>query len=270
MSARCGDMFDDSIERKGLSAASLKWVAVVTMLADHSAASLLDRHLMFTPDVGLGEALQQAALALHCIGRLAFPLFIFLLVEGFFHTHSRGRYLGRLVLFALISEFPFDLALFLWRSDIQANIWWRMEYQNVFFTLSIGFATMWAIERLRPKEQDLIPAAIRILACIAAVAAACLLAHGIRSDYSWGGVLAIVMGYLARLCGLRRLEIIAILVPLVFLSPYELVALLDYPLCAFYDGRKGEMVGKWFFYLFYPGHLLILGILRALFVLPPA
>lgn len=263
-------MSDDGRGRQGLTSANLKWVAVLTMLADHCAGSLLDGSLRHVPAAGAGEMLQHVSLALHCIGRLSFPLFIFLLVEGFFHTRSRERYLGRLALFALISEFPFDLALLLWRSDIRAHVWWHMGHQNIFFTLAIGFAAMWAIERLRPKGADPSRIAVRMLACVAAVAAGCLLAYGIRSDYSWYGVLAIVMGYLIRLCGMSRLEIIGIVAPLAFLSPYELFALLDYPLCARYDGRKGKAAGKWFFYAFYPGHLLILGILRALSVLPPA
>lgn len=89
-------------KKSGISAAVLKWIAVVTMVIDHFAASvywLLPRY-----DFGVYNIMRK-------IGRIAFPIYCFLLVEGFFHTRSRARYLRNCFLFALVSEIPFDMAI---------------------------------------------------------------------------------------------------------------------------------------------------------------
>lgn len=78
-------------------------------------------------------------------GGLAFPIFAFLLVEGFLHTRDRKRYLAKLCVFALISEIPFDLALF-------GTSFYR-GYQNVFFTLAIGVAVMMGLEQMGPERM---------------------------------------------------------------------------------------------------------------------
>ena len=79
----------------GISADALKWIALLTMLCDHAGAVLFAQYPV-----------------MRLIGRTAFPLFVWLLVEGFFHTSSRKKYLGRMAFFALVSELPFDLALY--------------------------------------------------------------------------------------------------------------------------------------------------------------
>lgn len=78
------------------------------------------------------------------IGRIGFPIFCFLLIEGFLHTSSKKKYATRLFLFALVSEFPFDYALF--------NTPFAPGYQNVFFTLFLGLLTIWAIDTVSHKE----------------------------------------------------------------------------------------------------------------------
>ena len=106
----------------GLSGGSLKLIAIGLMFLDHVGAVVLERMLLAA---GLGEAatseqvtaflaqngtLYWADFALRMAGRLAFPIFCFLLVEGFLHTRSVKRYALRLGAFAIISEVPFDLA----------------------------------------------------------------------------------------------------------------------------------------------------------------
>ena len=127
--------------KKGISGSTLKMIAIVTMVIDHIGAAVLARLLMVN---GLGELDQTNADAImlwlsangalywtytimRMIGRVAFPIFCFLLVEGFLHTHDVKKYAMRLGLFALISEIPFDLAF---SSKIL-----EFNYQNVFFTL---------------------------------------------------------------------------------------------------------------------------------------
>jgi len=102
--------------RRGLSGTALKYIACVTMLIDHIGASCVEAGLL-VPKLESGElsgsALDQLPLyqldrVLRFTGRLAFPIFCFLLVEGFVHTHDVKKYVQRLFVFALISEVPFS------------------------------------------------------------------------------------------------------------------------------------------------------------------
>ena len=106
--------------RRTFSGTALKTIACITMLVDHIGASCIEAGIL-TPGLDAGTLSQDALSAyplyrldmvLRFTGRLAFPLFCFLLVEGFVHTHNVKGYLGRLVLFGLLSEVPFDLAFF--------------------------------------------------------------------------------------------------------------------------------------------------------------
>ena len=96
-----------------LSGNTLKVIACITMLIDHIGAALIAAWLEVIADPVLYHQVYLFYRVLRGIGRLAFPLYIFLLVEGFFYTHSRRNYLGRLALFLVLSEIPFDLALML-------------------------------------------------------------------------------------------------------------------------------------------------------------
>ena len=91
----------------------LKMLAVISMSIDHTGAVLM-------PD----------CIWLRIIGRLAFPIYCFLLVQGFRNTSNIKKYIGRLALFAVVSEIPFNLAFY---GTIIAE-----EFRNVFFTLLLG------------------------------------------------------------------------------------------------------------------------------------
>ena len=124
--------------RRTFSGTALKTIACITMLVDHIGASCIEAGIL-TPGLDAGTLSQDALSAyplyrldmvLRFTGRLAFPLFCFLLVEGFVHTHNVKGYLGRLVLFGLLSEVPFDLAFF--RTPFYPGS------QNVYWTLALG------------------------------------------------------------------------------------------------------------------------------------
>ena len=127
--------------RRTFSGTALKTIACITMLVDHIGASCIEAGIL-TPGLDAGT-LSQATLSayplyrldmvLRFTGRLAFPLFCFLLVEGFVHTHNVKGYLGRLVLFGLLSEVPFDLAFF--RTPFYPGA------QNVYWTLALAANT---------------------------------------------------------------------------------------------------------------------------------
>ena len=127
--------------RRTFSGTALKTIACITMLVDHIGASCIEAGIL-TPGLDAGTLSQDTLSAyplyrldmvLRFTGRLAFPLFCFLLVEGFVHTHNVKGYLGRLVLFGLLSEVPFDLAFF--RTPFYPGS------QNVYWTLALAANT---------------------------------------------------------------------------------------------------------------------------------
>lgn len=284
----------------GITSAHLKNIAIITMLIDHIGAALLEPlYYSLPPDSAMAVMVNNIDSALRSIGRLSFPLFIFLLVEGFFFTRSRRKYLIRLSLFALISEFPFDLAFH------EGSIYLDRG-QNVFFTLALGFAAMWTVETIVPNRRESAPVtrqavpetagrqavpetaarrsgtgmaerpavsetaasrsgtgmALRIAGCIVAGFGFCILAEFLNTDYDWAGVLAILIAYLIRRNGMQRLEMFGLLAPLIVSSPVEAIAVADQFLVVRYHGEKGHGLNRWFYYLFYPCHLTVLGLIR--------
>ena len=130
------------MERKGFSGSELKMIAIATMLIDHIAATVIIRVLKFG---GYNDSLYQLYRVMRNIGRIAFPIFCFLLVEGFMHTRDREKYALRLGCFAAISEIPFDLAF-------NGKIL-EVGYQNVFFTLLLGLLTMMAYDSVMNQSR---------------------------------------------------------------------------------------------------------------------
>ena len=108
-----------------MSSLVLKITALITMIIDH-----------------YGAIFQGNIIIYRIIGRLAFPIYCFLLVEGYTHTSNIKKYASRLIAFAIISEIPFDLAFF-------GKI--GFEHQNIFFTLFIGLAAIYFIDNKEGK-----------------------------------------------------------------------------------------------------------------------
>ncbi|MCI8505551.1 MAG: hypothetical protein HFI67_05115 [Lachnospiraceae bacterium] len=186
------------------------------------------------------------------VGRLAFPIFCFLLVEGFSHTRDVKKYLFRLGLFALIPEIPFDLVVF--------RRLWYTDYQNVFFTLFIGLLLLYLYNRFLANTQP-------IYAVMAVVSMLCL-AFLIRCDYGAEGVLMIYLFYFFRFRPLAMCISTGLL--MAFMGGLEVYGIAALPLILLYNGEKGgrrsksrggELAQKYFFYCFYPVHLLLLAAL---------
>ena len=127
-----------------ISAAMLRIIAMTFMLMDHLWATLLPAQDWLT-----------------CVGRLAFPIFAFMAVEGYFHTHSFKKYILRLLLFAVLSEIPFDL--------MYGGTWFYPFHQNVIWTLLMGLLGVHLLETVRRKQN---------LALFAAAAVGVILAGG--------------------------------------------------------------------------------------------
>ena len=228
-------------EKYGVPGSFLKWLAVISMLVDHTAATVVRRYSVLTASSQSAETARFLKLLyrhMRRFGRLAFPIYCFLLLEGFLHTRDRKKYAMRLFLFALISEYPFDYALH--------NSQPLMTKQNVFFTLFIGMAVLIGIAQLQG----------RIMIQLMIMAAGLITARLLKTDYSYHGIFLIETLYITRFsrffqsgCGAAYMQYYEKMpTPLAFIPVY------------FYNGKRGRQ-HKYFFYLFYPVHLIILGII---------
>lgn len=244
--------------RIGISGSTIKMIAVITMLIDHFAAGVLGRYLSVSGignlDInnmaGIDQWMDQNATlygaynVMRLIGRVAFPIYCFLLVEGFEHTHDRKKYAMRLLLFAAVSEVPFDLVF--------NGKLLETGYQNVFFTLFFGFAAMTGIRWV--EEHGSRAGIFQPFLKLGVIAVCMAAAHFVKTDYAAIGVLCIVVLYLFRKKKVWQITAGCI----VFL--WELTAPLAFVPIGFYNGERGWKL-KYFFYLFYPAHLLLLYLL---------
>lgn len=251
--------------KRGISGNVLKMIAVITMLVDHTAATILERLLIQMPVWGPVnnrnyDQYYNLYELMRCIGRMAFPIYCFLLVEGFTYTKNRAKYALRLFLFALLSEVPFDMAF---RSSF-----FDMSYNNVFFTLLIGLLTIMAADFIRKKigrEGDsgaraFAVGAVKVLLVALVLLVGCVVAEPLlRTDYGATGVIAIFLIYVFRKQRLAGFAL-AVLALAFLTSRMEIAALLMLVPLFFYNGTRGRQV-KYFFYAFYPVHLLILSLI---------
>lgn len=232
-----GTAYAASSRRFGISGSTLKMIAIITMFIDHAAATVV-RGIMRLPqvqsDMDIYGRMSEIYGLMRDIGRIAFPIFCFLLVEGFLHTRDVKKYASRMFLFALISEIPFDYAL--------KNNWLFPNKQNVYWTLLIGLLVLWGVTVCCGR------AVLQILIMTAGLLAAYLL----KTDYSYKGVFLIEVLYLLRFSKLYQCLGGAAAIS------WEIPAPLAFIPVYFYNGKRGISL-KYFFYWFYPGHLLLLG-----------
>ncbi|MGI6177204.1 MAG: TraX family protein [Eubacterium sp.] len=248
--------------RRGLSSKAIKWIAMVTMAVDHTAVAIIETLFYY----GQNEVSASVFLVyevMRDIGRLAFPLFIYLLVEGFFRTHSRAQYLSGMLIFSAISEIPFDLALTLGPDSAAAGVFIESTHQNIYFTLSIGLLCMVVAERIFIGTGRANPALQVIVACLVAAGGGAL-AELIKADYGAVGVIAIVAAYMMRRNKLSDLELPAAVGVLLFSNLTEGYAIADCFFVHASNGLRGNIKYKWLYYIFYPAHLAILALLKYL------
>lgn len=226
----------------GLSQEGLKAIACVTMLLDHIGAIFVPGYYTYY--------------ILRILGRIAFPIYCFLLVEGVYHTRSPRKYALRLSLGAVISEIPFDLAFYGGPT---------LAHQNVMLTLLLGFCVVEAGKRLPGWIQ--FPAALALA----------WLAEWLGTDYGAWGVVLIFLFSLARqqhwpkwalvpVMGAVLLAMDSAAVPFLWGLPIELFGLAALIPIFFYSGqkRRAGQGSRLLGYGFYPGHLLVLYALKML------
>lgn len=229
------------LKKPSLSGSTLKIIALIIMLIDHIGAVIVVR-TMSTPgfDHDFWNSLYWP---LRYIGRLAFPIFCFLLVEGFCHTSNVKKYFSGMVLFAIISEIPFDLAL-------TGNLV-DFRFQNVFWELAVGILAMIALRYIEKNEFTYV---LQIVLRLAVIAVFALGAEALQFDYGMHGIISIVALYVFRYNKLPQLLVGAVS------FCWEQVAPLAFLLIALYNGKRGRKI-KYAFYIFYPAHLLLLYII---------
>jgi hypothetical protein len=220
-----------------LSGSALKLIAVITMLIDHTGYVLLS-HMqsalepLFTDGPSLYRIFRD-------VGRIAFPIYCFLLIEGFTHTRSRFKYGRNLLLFALLSEIPWN---YMNGYDI------RCERQNVYFTLFLGYLAFCCIERFRDCQW-------KQLVCVLALLYVSTI---LNADYGWRGYIFLLIMYWF------RYEKVAQAVGGSCWLYYEWKACFAFLPINMYNGKRGFIKGQWkyLFYLFYPLHITILVLIR--------
>lgn len=243
----------------------LKIIAIISMLIDHTTVALYEvipGEMWDIYDVG------------RWIGRTAFPLFCFMIVEGYYHTRNRWRYLGSLILLAFISEIPFDALI--------ENNGFVLEFssQNVFFTLALGLFTVILIDGVNEKVQNVFLSKIFQFVVVLLILFVSL---QLSADYGIVGVVLILFIYYFEKmqAGLAKINekfasdktkfVLAGIAVLIWLISYDFLAgrvseSFGFPavvLIMLYNGQRGNYrIPKYVFYFFYPVHLIILCFIR--------
>ena len=232
-----------------LTAAVLHIIAMTLMLMDHLWATLLPAREWLT-----------------CAGRVAFPIFAFMAVEGYFHTRSFKKYILRMLLFAVLSEIPFDL--------MYGGTWFYPVHQNVLWTFLLSLLGVWLMEQVRKKGKTW----MYLLVCVLVVPAGLVLGTLCMVDYYGVGVLTVFvfyflhgrkwwccLGQLAALYWLNVELLGGLMYPVqLFGMEFELcqqgLALLALIPIWLYRGRQGyhSKPFQYLCYAFYPVHMLLL------------
>lgn len=237
-----------------LSGSTLKIIACISMFIDHFFHILMRtyRDHILTLDYSVIMKFNTAYKIGRGIGRIAFPIFCFLLVEGFFHTRDIRRYLARLFIMALLSEHAFNL--------LYSGHNLEPEGQSIFLTLFIGLLTVWGISMVQKSEK--MPREASASFILAIILAGCLAAYCLKTDYSYHGILSIAAIYL--LSSSRALTCLGGAISFIW-EPWAIPAFIP---IFFYNGRRG-LKAKYIFYLFYPLHIYLIYFILT-YVFPPA
>lgn len=254
----------------GISSDFLKYVAILAMLIDHIGYVVLGQYLITLKsmpdyDYDFFMKVYHFMYFIRLIGRIAFPIFCYQLVVGFFRTTNRKKYGLSLLAFAFISEPAFDLA--------SEGKFLYLKEQNVFFELLLGYIVIWALDTLRNKADNVALQAIVVVLGL-------IVAHYINSDYDVPGIILIVSIYY--LYG--NYELMYTVPAVIFLCVYfvnaffeegqninrcldrtlfESASVLAMPIIMLDNGiRRIKGKVKYAFYAFYPCHLLILSAIR--------
>lgn len=233
------------------TSATLHILAMAFMLCDHLWGTIVSGNEWLT-----------------CIGRLALPIFAFLLVEGYFHTKSLKKYAGRLFIFALISEIPFNLMM-------GGSIFFPI-HQNILFSFLIALGLIFLNEKAKANGKI----SLRILTGVCTVILGAVFGLLTMVDFYHAGILTVLVFYFFRgrawwcyagqfLClAYINFELLGGLVYefASFTFPQQGFALFALIFIWLYHGKQGyhSKPFQYFCYAFYPLHMMVLALLRIL------
>ena len=244
MNSNILDRFDTILNNNKyriLSGSVLKMLALITMLIDHTASVLLwEMDFANDPIISIGSHEITIYWICRTVGRIAFPIYCFLITEGYLHTHNKKQYGINLLVFALISEIP-------WNLEHSGSIFY--ERQNVFFTLFLGYLAIVCYEKYKNKK------ALLLFTLMIIFGVSLLL----KADYGTAGIGFILFLYFA-----REHKIVQAIIGSCFFSKAWAILLAFIPI-NMYNGKRGfikSKVSKYIFYAAYPLHLTVLYILK--------
>lgn len=235
----------------------LKLIAIAAMTVDHLAWMLFP-----------GYDRSALALVMHVIGRLTCPIMCFFIAEGYHYTRSKAKYAARLLLLAVVSHFAYVFAshdFTGWRSFIPFASGSVLNQTSVVWSLLGGLLMLWVCDSERLKTPVkvvcvLLLCAVTFPADWSCIAALCILSIGSNRNAPKKQILWCLF----------YVSLYAVVYCLALDRVYGLLQLcvvLSIPLLARYNGRRGaspaiNRVMKWLFYLYYPLHLFIIGLLQ--------
>ncbi len=263
-----------SASREKFNGNTLKLIACIAMATDHFAAGIIlisvnkgGYVLKFLPF----ETFNLIYETMRNIGRIALPIFCFLLVEGFIHTKSRLRYALSLFIFGLISEPIYDITFHAEKEIYNPNIIVSLKansdilnnHSNIYFTLLLGLISLWAFEAIVDKGKEInLNLTFSYILAILPTFLCMFIAEKIVCNYRGFGVALIMAFYLLR--SFTPYNLVVGYMILCCFSTSEYYSLPAFILLYFYNKKRGRNLGKlkYAFYLFYPVHILLIYMLR--------
>ncbi len=221
----------------GLSNNALKIIAMVSMLIDHMGLIFFPQHQIF-----------------RIIGRIAFPIFAYMIAEGAFYTRNRKKYLLMIAGLGIACQ-------------LVSTISTGSLYQNILITFSLSIAVIFSVDNFLKKKNpsSFLLTAFTVISVIfiSYIAPMIFEDYGFKVDYGIWGVLIPVFVYFSPTKTLKLFFMTLILVIRIFLvSKLQLFALLAVPFLMLYNGKRGKINMKYLFYIFYPAHLAIMHIIN--------
>lgn len=238
-----GDIMEGRVivkERLSLNATQIKTIAIIAMLIDHIAWGFVNTYSL-------------PGQVMHIIGRTTAPIMCFFIAQGYIHTKSLKKYMIRMVIFSLISHIPF-----VFESTGKVSF---LPF-SVIYTLTLGLLAIFVYDKVKNK----------LLRWLAIIGIGIL---SIPGDWMFFGIAFCLIFYINRdsfkkqcigiICvGIIEMILMALIGQNVLDNLFQMSIVLSLPILYFYNGeRGGNKLSGWSFYIFYPLHLLIIGLIRA-------
>ena len=210
----------------------LKLIAMIAMIFDH-----------------VGDNFFPEQVWMRIIGRMAMPIFAFCIAEGFCHTRDKRKYLGRMVVFGIVSEIPFDL--------VTAGKMLEFSHQNIMLTFAWAILGLICVDKILEKNNKIKYLIVGLILLFFLIVSLIL-----GLDYNMLAIALISVYYLLREKAFWVKNVVAMAVHALLRNVgIYWFGLLGFVPVFLYNGKRGKGL-KWLFYAFYPGHLLLIYLIR--------